>query len=479
MTKYIFSIFTVLFIVIGLLTTSCKKDELVDTNPSYKLSFSNDSIIFDTVFATIGSSTRELHIYNTNNSPIEISKIYLTGDSKTQFSINVDGVVGPEVENVRIEANDSIFLFAKVTINPNNQTNPFFVGCDIVFETNGNEQQVNLVAFGQNAHYITPNLPEGNNPFYSLVSGVWDDDLPYVVYGYAVVDSLESLTINKGCRVHFHKDALLWVYNSASLKVLGEVDSVVTFTNDRLESFYSDLPGQWRGLFLAEGSFDNVINHAVIKNANLGVQCDRYGNSTNPTLTITNSKILNMSIGGLAGNGTSIVGQNLVFANCAEYAVSLNGGQFDFRQITIGNYPNSSHSSPSFLLTNFFYQRQPDGTWAQAIIDPTTAFVGNSIIYGSNQDELFFEQLPEGVNFDYTISNSLLRSNLSNSNHYVDCVKNQDPLFLNIENANYQLDSLSPARKMGVNLDVPFDILGNPRPIENPDIGAYQMDYLD
>ncbi|HEY9114915.1 MAG TPA: hypothetical protein VIN10_09440, partial [Bacteroidales bacterium] len=69
----LFPIF-LLIAVVGLVFTSCKKD-YIDTDPSIQLSFSNDSIIFDTVFTTLGSATYKLMIYNTSNNNISISSV--------------------------------------------------------------------------------------------------------------------------------------------------------------------------------------------------------------------------------------------------------------------------------------------------------------------------------------------------------------------------------------------------------------------
>lgn len=43
-----------------------------------------------------------------------------------------------------------------VTIDPNKDDNPLIQTDSIVFETNGNLQDVDLVAWGQDANYITP-----------------------------------------------------------------------------------------------------------------------------------------------------------------------------------------------------------------------------------------------------------------------------------------------------------------------------------
>ena len=64
------------FIVLNLL--SCDGlDENYSSNPNHRLSFSVDTLSFDTVFATIGSATKEFMIYNRNDQPLLISEILL------------------------------------------------------------------------------------------------------------------------------------------------------------------------------------------------------------------------------------------------------------------------------------------------------------------------------------------------------------------------------------------------------------------
>ena len=46
--------------------STCKKD-IVTTSSSAKLNFSFDTVTFDTVFTTVGSSTQWLMVYNKNN----------------------------------------------------------------------------------------------------------------------------------------------------------------------------------------------------------------------------------------------------------------------------------------------------------------------------------------------------------------------------------------------------------------------------
>ena len=150
MTRFIIFIFTLLAVSCSFL--SCKKDKLL-TSSSVHLSFSKDSVLFDTVFTTIGSATRQIRVRNTNSQKINISSVRLEQGVSSNFIINVDGVSGKEVTNVEILANDSVFIFIQVNVNPTNALSPLIIQDKILFDINGNQQSVALEAWGQDAHY--------------------------------------------------------------------------------------------------------------------------------------------------------------------------------------------------------------------------------------------------------------------------------------------------------------------------------------
>ena len=109
-----------LFGVMGVLLfvgTGCV-DEKITTDPNHKLSFSVDTLSFDTLFATIPSRTAIFKIYNTNKEALNISSISLGGESESYFRYNVDGRI-PDASNrlydLTIRGNDSIFVFVEVT----------------------------------------------------------------------------------------------------------------------------------------------------------------------------------------------------------------------------------------------------------------------------------------------------------------------------------------------------------------------------
>lgn len=474
MKEYNFNVYLIVCIifVITILSFSCRKAENIISDSSAKIELSTDTILFDTVFTTVGSSTRKLMVYNPHNETINISKIYLAGGSQSAYRINIDGNNTTEINDIKILSKDSLYIFVRVRIDPQNSNNPLLVRDSIIFMINNNYQDVKLVAFGQDAHYITPTMP-ADDPWYHPAEGVWQNDKPYLIYGYAAVDSGMTLTIEAGCKLYFHSGGTLLVYTDGTLKVEGTATEKVIFRHDRNEDFYQNLSGQWNGIYFYEGSINNEINHAVIKNAILGIQCDGSVNE-NPTLILSNTLIHSMSVGGIGANGSSIIAENVVVSKCAGYAIALNGGQYQFLQTTIANTISSS-SAPSLTLTNYFldYINQE---YVYVTYTPTNIFFGNSIIYGNISNELFTEYSGEGT-FDWQFQNCLIRTtnNLFDIEHYTDCF-NEDPKFVNFNEYNFHLDSLSPALGRGYDFGVLEDIDGKPRVIPT-DLGAYQSSW--
>jgi len=97
---------TPIFAVLVIFGTSCKKDVL---NTDGALTFSVDTVLFDTVFTTIGSATRQFKIYNPSNNEVNISSIMLAGGQQSKYRINVDGVAGIAFSNISIPGKDSLF----------------------------------------------------------------------------------------------------------------------------------------------------------------------------------------------------------------------------------------------------------------------------------------------------------------------------------------------------------------------------------
>jgi hypothetical protein len=152
--------------------SSCHREE--DYLHDAALSFSIDTLTFDTVFTTIGSTTRYFTVINNNSKAVYLNKIYLAAGGSSQFRLNIDGVAASSVSDVVIPANDSIFIFVEVTVDPTNSNSPMVVEDSVVFVAENSSKSVKLIAWGQDVHLLENYVLSHDT--------VWNDDKPYLIY---------------------------------------------------------------------------------------------------------------------------------------------------------------------------------------------------------------------------------------------------------------------------------------------------------
>ncbi|RYZ20006.1 MAG: hypothetical protein EOP49_47930, partial [Sphingobacteriales bacterium] len=328
-----------LAILFGLivLTPSCRKEKLLTTGG--QVSFSLDTLVFDTVFTQQGSATRSVKIYNKQKEKINITSIRLRHGAQSAYRLNVNGEAGTEIKNVDVAGNDSVWVFAAVTIDPTDENTPFVVDDDLLVTLNGQEFSIPVMAYGQNAYYIRDS---------TLMTQTWLTDRPYVILQNALVDEGQTLTIPAGARVYVHRDSRLYVLGT--LKINGTQTDSVVFQGDRLDPLvwigdYIDIPGQWGGIYFFKQSYNNVINYAVFKNggaptafpnedktpvlgATIQVDPDTVNNGT-PKLRITNS-VIRSSLGyGILSFTGSVDAENCRITECGgENIMFFEGGRY-------------------------------------------------------------------------------------------------------------------------------------------------------
>lgn len=497
-----FSLFLLVIVLVSL--GSCRKD--FDTVLSKgELQFSKDTIFLDTVFTNVGSSTRSFKVYNRSNDAITIPTIALGRGDNSFYRLNVDGIPGKSFQNIDILAKDSIYIFVEATIDFNQVTNPIYTD-SIVFDAANNFQDVDLVTLVQDAHFLFPSRDAQGivetiilgqdemgdditvNGFLLEDDTTWQNDKPYVIYGYVGVPSNKTLTIEAGARVHFHNNSGLLVQPEGSLKVNGELNSEVIFEGDRLEPNFSEVPGQWGTIWLRAGSKSNEVNYAIIKNAIIGLLVDDI-NGTDPTLTIKNTQVYNTSNFGILGRQTNILGENLVLANSGQSVLACTvGGTYNFTHCTFANYWRGGFREFPTVLVNNFFTSIENGNEIVTAVDLQAANFTNVIIDGNQNVEYIVDRV-DGTDFNFNVENSLLKFDTTNTELlnnplfdfndatlYQNPILNGDPQFRNIINNDFIIgqdsDANGNASLTGASF-VPFDILGVSRSI-SPDIGAYQ-----
>lgn len=464
------SFLLITFTLILATQSGCRKDPL-DEDSDAALLFSTDTVVFDTVFTTVGSATRQFKVYNTSSKSVKITSVKLAGGSSSDFHLNIDGVPAVSTGDIILRGGDSMYVFVDVAVDPNNSNSPLMIEDSVQFETNGNRQHVVLNAVGQDAyfHYNT----------YLNCNEVWTNDKPHVIYGYAVVPSCCTLTCQAGTRVYLHKYGILAADSCATLRVLGAPGNPVTFQGDRLEADYANEPGQWNFIWLSSLSKDNVIDWAVIKNANVGILSDSLGASANPTVQITNTIIKNMALAGIYGRDSWIEGDNIAVSNCAQYCVAIAyGGRCKFRHCTFGNYYNiDTRTSPAVLLNNWYEVNSSLNNYR----DLTQADFLNCIIYGDLANELALDSnVASPTQFNYYFQNCVIKTNVNTSSvsHFLNNRLNLDPAFIDVANNDLHIGISSSAKDFGdssIGILVPFDLDNVNRTVDGfPDIGAYE-----
>ena len=453
---------------------SCQ-DEKYLTSPNVKLRFSNDTVRFDTVFTTVGSTTQHLKIYNPYNQKVMISSVKLAKDKTSNFRLNINGVSANEVHNLEIAPHDSMYIFVEVTVDPSGQNLPLIVKDSIEFVTNSNRQNVKLIAWGQDFNLIKSSI---------LKTTTWTNKKPYLVYNYALVDSNATLTIEPGTKIYFHKDAGLYVKG----KVLanGTVDNLILFYGDRLESVYANVPDQWNGVLLYSGSKSNEFSNVEIKNANIGLQVGNIENEGFATVKLSNVKIQNMAYAGIFAMKSDIDASNCLITNCGFYAVALLvGGSYEFNHSTIANYWGGygfkARSTPSLQIQNYLIINADKPAY---VGDLAKANFGNCIITGNAIDgnELLLSNKTEAL-FNYKFDRCILQVadtfKTTNVDHYLNILKGVDPKFVDpYKKFNFELDTLSKAKDSAnpaISKLYPLDLKGRDLFLDaGPDIGALE-----
>ena len=475
MFRYLLQILTVVAIVVVLF--SCE-DEGYLSSPDAQLQFSADTVMFDTIFTTVGSTTQYFTVRNPYNENVLISRIRLANGDFSNFRLNVNGEMQNEVFDVEVPANDSIYIFVEVTIDPNGQNLPMVVQDSIEFTTNANIQDIQLIAYGQDFVPIRA---------ITLETTTFTADKPYLIYDYALIDSASVLTIEPGARIYFHKGAGLYV--KGTVEANGTFQQPIFFLPDRLESEYEDIPDQWSGIVLFSGSHDNIFNFCTIKNANIGLQVGTIEQEGYASVQLTNSKIENMAYAGLFALKSKVFAYNDLIANCGFYAAALLiGGEYEFNHTTIanywGNYTGRARSTSSLVISNVLVIEDADGGKVSYEGDLEKAHFGNSIIFGNNPLEIELGDNKENE-FNYFFDHCIIQVpdtfKTVDKDHFKNVWKGEefDPKFIDpYDEYNYQLDTISPAKDVGL-LDIskfyPTDILNNYRTSDDgPDLGAYE-----
>lgn len=463
----------VLFVVLISTVSSCRKEGLYTGNDAV-LNFSVDTLHFDTVFTTVGTVTRNFRIENTSNNTLLLDINLKNLDGLNTFRINIDGVSGTEFTNVEIPAKDYIYAFAEATIDYGNTSNPFIISDAIEYKYNNTIQNSYLQAWGQNAYFHSGILRSADS--------IWTNDKPHVIVrtgwfaGFGV-DTFSKLTIEPGCKIYTTFGAGLYVDGELYIGEAGNQEQV-TFQSDRVETLqngigFEDKAGLWRGIVLFSGSKAKIYNTSI-NQAIIGIQGRLHDNISvliddlsRPDILLDKVEIKNSSQNGfIAINCKSTVTNSLFYGSGSQTVAIALGGEATFDNCTIYNNGTSgSDDSEALILSNFVQTRIGEA----GLNHLEKADFTNTIIHGSSEEKLAFSKDIQ-VDFNYSFTNCLLKSQLESEGGFTDCIFNQNPKFEDTSLDDFHLQDNSPCINAGFDNSILEDFYFSTR--TQFDIGA-------
>ncbi|MGN1247438.1 MAG: right-handed parallel beta-helix repeat-containing protein [Paludibacteraceae bacterium] len=486
MRKY--SICILLLCILGLLA-GCQADRITD-DPTCRLAFSKDTVLFDTVFTTIGSSTQTLMVINPNKNALRIERVGLASGRYFRVNVNgepLDGGSSTSQEAaVTIAGGDSIFVFIRATIDPQDSNSPVFIRDTLLFGLSQGIQQVILEAYGQDVVLIrsAKRRTEYARDF------VFKHDKPYLIYDSVLVGG--KMTIEAGATLYMHQGSA--IFGLGDVEAVGTLTQPVTLRGDRLDRLFDSVPyryaaGMWDGLYLLNYKDAPCAAYAFdylhCEGGNIGLYCYSERTQDLPSLTLSNSRIHNHALYGVVLQNTNATIANNEISNCASYCLYLDGGEFDIVHTTIASY---------FGATNVNIQSTQKEDVAGVYINnlsktgaATHVNVRNSIITGSRRNQLVLATpLPQyyaGAWYGNYIKTDSLTIPHAHDNIYwseddtVEVFRNTYYKYNEYRYYDFRLDSLSPARGIGDSipaLSYPIDRNGFSREHVRPDAGCYQ-----
>ena len=297
----------ILCVIVGMV--ACQQD-IVSDDPSLRLEFSHDTVLFDTVFTTMGSSTKLVMVYNPHKNALQIEQVKMR-DGK-YFQVNLDGENNmDQLQDITLRGGDSLFLFVRTHIDPLAENSPVLVEDDIAFHVNGNTQQITLQAYGQNIEKI-----QGDSGLVVYQHLHLTNQKPYLIYDTVAVAG--NLTIEAGATVYMHAGASMYIYGSMTAN--GTMEQPIIFRGDRTDRLFDSVPyrmasGLWDGIYLLHAKetmpHTYTLKHVDILSGTVGLYV--YSEATGillPKLTLKDSRIHNHSTYGVVLQNAGGIGDH-------------------------------------------------------------------------------------------------------------------------------------------------------------------------
>lgn len=415
--------------------TACTDNDSFTVSTGARLSFSEDTIRFDTLFSTVPSATQTFWVRNESSDGIRILTARLERNNQSGYRVNVDGTyLDPVGSDFEVRKGDSILVFVEVTTRENRLEEPQLVEDNLIFTLeSGVEQRVNLRTYSWDAQKLTDLVIRQDTVIESRV--------PIIVYGQGIrVEQGATLTL-RNTEFYFH--------DGAGIDALGNVMAEkCLFRGDRLDRMFSYLPydrvsGQWRGINLSSSDGYNLFTDCEIRNAVDAVVCD------STTLYLYNTMVHNSSGEGLSARHSTVVVDYCQFSNTFGDCLGLFGCEASIQHSTLAQfYPFSANRGFALHFVNTEL--------------PMALVCTNTLVTGYADDVVLGEVADTTVVFDYRFADCLLRTPKVEDEERFERIIWETPKdsvqgkqhFRTVDEDNlyydFALDSISPAFQNGI-----------------------------
>ena len=405
-----------------ILAVACSDYESFSDNSGFRLSFSADTIAFDTLVSTIPSSTKTLYVYNNNGDGMRISTIQLEGGANSHFRVNVDGRFLAEGiwNDFEVLRKDSLVVRIEMTPPEAGNNEPLYFTDKLHFRLeNGATQTVVLTGGSVDAYIQKGGLIIERDT--TLLT-----DKPYVIYDSLVVKPGAELTLTEGTTLMFHDKAALHVYGK--LLVRGSIEKPVVLRGDRMDHMfdyllYDNTPSRWEGIIIHRGSYGSELFQCDLHSSCFGIICEdteqEKPDATKPSVTLDCCILHNIGGDGLQLNNCVSNVTNTQISNTLGHTVSINGGVHTFVYCTLAQfYPFSANRGDGLHLAS-----SADGSDYGLL---RKAHFINCVITGYGPDVIMGENVPEDASI-YLFHHCFLNTpDVGDEEHFVKCIFDQD-----------------------------------------------------
>jgi hypothetical protein len=469
MQKLLFFLSALFLFIVFSIQIACNKESII-TSKDALLRLSEDTLHFDTVFTTRGSTTQFFKIHNPNREKLIVQSVQLKGGSASFFKMNIDGISSTQVNNLEIAANDSIYGFVTVTINPSSNNLPFLVRDSIEINYNGNSKFLQLEAYGQNAYFLRNKTITTDTTF--------TNQLPIVLLGSLTINQNTTLTINSGTKIYCNANSAILI-NGRIVANGQAADSLrIQFSGNRLDAPYKNYPGSWPGIYCRASSNNNVFRYCNIINSYQGIIAEEPSSIANTTkLTLEQCKLDNIYDVAIGGINSSITANNCLVSNCGNNVFIASGGRYIFEHCSFVSINNSyvEHKNPVAFISN---------TSGNGNTNALQCSISNSILYGEGgliEDEIVTQRnVTAAYNLQLTNVLYKVKTDIPSANATVtQSIKNEKPIFDSIDIGkrffNFRLSANSPGINKGKITPLQVDLDGKARTVGIlPDMGCYE-----